>query len=151
MTFDVRTDRTLVRAGARSTRYVLVSYTAPEAAQRTARTPVNVALVLDRSGSMSDERKFDLACNATTSALAMLRPCDRFTLVVYDTEIDTLARSRLATPTAKRDALTALSDIGPRGGTDLCGGWITGCEASGWGSSPRRPGPRESSRVPGSV
>ncbi|HYW32413.1 MAG TPA: VWA domain-containing protein, partial [Gemmatimonas sp.] len=129
MTFDVRTDRTLVRAGARSTRYILVSYTAPEAPARGERAPVNVALVLDRSGSMEGDRKFTLARDATKSALAMLRPSDRFTLVVYDTEIDTLAHAQLATATAKRDALATLSEIGPRGGTDLCGAWMTACEA----------------------
>lgn len=129
MSFEVRTDRTLIRAGARSTRYLLVSYTAPEATPRAERVPVNVALVLDRSGSMDGERKFELACQATKQALAMLRPDDRFTLVVFDTDIDTLARAQHATATAKRDALAALSEIGPRGGTDLCGGWMTACEA----------------------
>ncbi len=128
MSFTVRTDRSLIRAGAGSTRYVLVRVTAPPAIARATRLPVNVALVLDRSGSMSDERKFTLAREAVEQALRMLHPEDRFSLVVYDTDIDVLARSTSATPDAKRRALAALSEIGPRGGTDLGGGWLRGCE-----------------------
>ncbi|MDQ6831165.1 MAG: VWA domain-containing protein [Gemmatimonadota bacterium] len=128
MSFTIRTDRSLIRAGARSTRHVLVRVSAPEANARATRLPVNVALVLDRSGSMSDERKFTLAREAVEQALRMLRPEDRFSLVVYDTDIDVLTRSTSATPDAKRRALAALSEIGPRGGTDLGGGWLRGCE-----------------------
>jgi Ca-activated chloride channel family protein len=90
--------------------------------------PVNVAFVLDRSGSMAGENKFNLAYDAVTQSLRMLRPEDRFSLVVYDTEIDVLARSSPATPRAIRSALDALAAVGPRGGTDLCSGWMRGCE-----------------------
>ncbi|HEU4565318.1 MAG TPA: VWA domain-containing protein [Gemmatimonadaceae bacterium] len=124
---NVRTDRSLIRAAARSRRYVTVRFVAPEAPPRAGRAPVNVAIVLDRSGSMGGE-KFVLARQAAERALAMLRPEDRFALVVYDTEIDVLAPSTPAVPEAKRHALSALASIGPRGGTDLGGGWLRGCE-----------------------
>ncbi len=54
-TFTARTDRQLVRAGARSTRYILLQATAPKQRTRKApkRHPVNVAFVLDRSGSIA--------------------------------------------------------------------------------------------------
>jgi Ca-activated chloride channel family protein len=90
--------------------------------------PVNVAFVLDRSGSMAAENKFDLARQAVEQSLRMLRPEDRFSLVVYDAEVDVIARSSHATPAAIRDALSALGHIGPRGSTDLCSGWMRGCE-----------------------
>lgn len=129
VSFDVLTDRKLIRAGARSTRFVLARVTAPAAAARRERVPVNVAFVLDRSGSMADSRKFTLAREAVEQALRMLRPADRFALVVYDTVIDVLARSAHATPSAKAAALEALSLVEPRGGTDLGAGWLRGCEA----------------------
>src|SRR6185503_14056902 len=100
MTLTIKTDRTLIRAGARSTRYVLARVTAPEAPRRGARLPINVALVLDRSGSMESERKFGLARDAVEQSLRMLRPEDRFSLVVYDTQIDVIAASTRATPDA---------------------------------------------------
>lgn len=127
MTFSVRTDRQLIRAGASSTRYVMVSGVAPDAPRRAERLPVNVALILDRSGSMDGAQKFDLARTAVEQALRMLRPEDRFALVVYDEEVDVVQRSTHATPDAKRRALDALREVGPRGMTDLSGGWMRGC------------------------
>jgi len=52
MQMSLRTDRALLRATARSTRYLLVSLTAPTTAPRDGRTPIHVGIVLDRSGSM---------------------------------------------------------------------------------------------------
>jgi Ca-activated chloride channel family protein len=104
----------------------MISLTAPTAPPRASRIPINVGLVLDRSGSMDGERKFDLAREAVEGSLRMLHPEDRFTLVVYDTEVDTLVPSTLATHEARRLALTRLRDVGPRGGTDLHAGWAAG-------------------------
>ena len=128
MTLSIRTDRQLIRAEGRSNRYVLITFSAPRAPAREERRPVNVAFVLDRSGSMSGENKFGLARQAVEQSLRMLRPEDHFSLVVYDAQIDVLAASASATPAAIRAALDALSTIGPRGSTDLCGGWMHGCE-----------------------
>lgn len=127
MTFTLHTDRALVRAQARSTRYLLVSYTAPEAPARAERVPVHVALVLDRSGSMEGARKFELARQAVEQALRMLREEDRFTLVVYDDVVDVLTPLAPATRDAKRRAMEALHRVEPRASTDLHGGWSLGC------------------------
>lgn len=129
MTVSLRTDRKLIRAQASSTRYVLFTVDAPEAPARADRLPINVALVLDRSGSMGGERKFVLARQAVKAALNMLSAEDRFTLVVYDDVVDVLSAGALATPDAKRRGLELLADIAPRGSTDLCSGWMRGCEA----------------------
>ena len=123
MRLTLRTDRPLIRAEARSTRYLLASITAPTAPARANRLPVNVGFVLDRSGSMDGERKFGLAREAVEQALGLLHPEDRFTLVVYDSEVDVLAPSTLASPEAKRLALSRLASVGPRGSTDLHAGW----------------------------
>jgi Ca-activated chloride channel family protein len=127
MTLSIQTDRSLIRAAARSTRHVLVSFDAPPAQRRTTRAPINVSLVLDRSGSMSGE-KLMLAKQATENALRLLGPADRFSLVVYDDAVQVIAPSTLATPDAIRQALEALAHIDPGGSTDLCGGWMRGCE-----------------------
>ena len=128
MTVTLRTDRALIRGEASSTRYVLASISAPEAPPRTDRLPVNIALILDRSGSMQGERKFELARKAAEQAINMLSPEDRFTLVVYDETVDVLVASSLATPDARHRAVEHLSRINPRGSTDLCAGWLRGCE-----------------------
>jgi Ca-activated chloride channel family protein len=121
----LRTDRHLLRATARSTRYLLVSLSAPTAPPREGRLPVHAAIVLDRSGSMSGESKFDLAREAVEQALRMLRPTDRFTLVVYDSIVDVLMPSVFATDDTKRTALGRLGEIQPRGSTNLHAGWTT--------------------------
>lgn len=126
MQLSLRTDRQFIRAGARSTRYLMISLTAPVAPPRTERPPVNVGLVLDRSGSMDGERKFVLARDAVAQSLRLLRPHDRFTLVVYDGDVDVLMSPTLATPDATRAALQRLAGVQPRGCTDLHGGWNAG-------------------------
>jgi secreted protein with Ig-like and vWFA domain len=130
MKLHVESDRTLIRSAARSTRYVRVAFTAPQVERRRVRLPVNVALVLDRSGSMSGG-KLDLAREAAEAALALLNPDDRFAVVVYDDRVDVVAASGPATVSARSRAADRLRGIAPRGSTDLCAGWLTGCEQVG--------------------
>jgi Ca-activated chloride channel family protein len=124
---NVRIDRRFVRAEAHSTRYALVSFTAPEAPRRAERQPVNVAFVLDRSGSMGGQ-KIRLALEAVAQALHLLRPEDRFALVVYDDQVEVIVESTHATREAVGNALRQLARIDARGSTDLGGGWLRGCE-----------------------
>ena len=128
--FTARTDRTLVRAEARSTRYVLLEATAPKkrAAKQPKRPPVNVAFVLDRSGSMAGT-KLALAKYAVERALTGLAPKDRFAVVTYDDQVETVVGSCLATPANKTKALLRLQDVDARGSTDLHGGWTAGADA----------------------
>ena len=127
MSLSVRTDRKLVRTGASSTRYALVTFDAPEEPAKQGRRPVNVALVLDRSGSMGGE-KIRLAREAVSLALRTLRATDRFSLVVYDDRVDVVVESTPATAEAVRNVLDRLDRIDARGSTDLGGGWLKGCE-----------------------
>jgi Ca-activated chloride channel family protein len=121
------TDRTLIRQRGSSIRYVLLSFAAPEAARASVREPVNVAFVIDRSGSM-DGSKIALARDAIVQALAMLRPTGRFAVVSYDNEIDVLVPSTLATREAIGNAIEQVRLLQARGSTDLGGGWLRGCE-----------------------
>lgn len=127
MRLHVESDRALIRSAASSTRYVRVSFTAPEAPRRKDRLPVNLALVLDRSGSMSGG-KLDLARQAAERALALLGAGDRFAVVVYDDQVDVVTRSSKASAAALARAAERLRGIEPRGSTDLCSGWLTGCD-----------------------
>jgi Ca-activated chloride channel family protein len=128
MKFYVRSDRALIRAAGNSRRYVLVSFTAPLAPPKADRMPINVSFVLDRSGSMGGERKIELVREAADKAIGMLSQDDRFSLVVYDDQIDVLMESTPASNEAKREARRRLGRIDARGNTDLGGGWLRGCE-----------------------
>src|SRR5512139_2810158 len=81
--FTVRADRQLIRAGARSRRFLLAEIQAPEAPNRPGRLPVNLAFVLDRSGSMGGE-KIAHAREAVLQGIGLLRDEDRFAVVAYD-------------------------------------------------------------------
>ena len=125
---SARTDRRLIRAVYHSHRYVLVELAAPPATAAATRPRVNVSFVLDRSGSMGGANKFGLAVGAVRDGIERLAATDRFSVVVYDTEIDVVAPGATATSEVKRAALRALERIGPRGSTDLGGGWLRGAE-----------------------
>ena len=122
----LRADRTLIRARGSSVRYLLASITAPAAERRAERLPVNIALILDRSGSMDGENKFPLAVEAVKQSLRLLTSTDRVSIVVFDEQVDVILPSTFMTAQAKKQALRALQQVRPRGSTDLCSGWMHG-------------------------
>src|SRR4051812_7247123 len=125
-TLHLRADRSLVRARGSSVRYLLASITAPAAPRRAERLPVNIALILDRSGSMDGENKFPLAVEAVKQSLRLLRSTDRVSIVVFDEQVDVILPSTFVTAEARKQALRALQQVRPRGSTDLCSGWMHG-------------------------
>jgi Ca-activated chloride channel family protein len=112
----IATDRALIPSSIASTRYLTVQVQAPASTHQSQRAPVNVALVLDRSGSM-DGRKIEMARAAVEHAIKLLDARDHLSLVVYDTEVDVVLESTVATPEAKALALKRLASIGARGST----------------------------------
>ncbi len=122
-----RADRRLIRANHKSQRFVLVELTAPAATHARPRPPVNLAFVLDRSGSMSGG-KLDLAKRAVEEALGRLDTRDRFSIVVYDEVIDVVVESTPASGETRRNAVSRLASVEPRGSTNLGDGWLRGCE-----------------------
>jgi Ca-activated chloride channel family protein len=126
MPISISADLTLIpSSGGR--RYLLATIQAPKADARVERLPVHLGLVLDRSGSMSGE-KIERARSAAIQAIARLDERDRFSVVVYENEVDVLAPSTPAKAAARRRAQVLLGSVEARGGTDLSTGWLKGCE-----------------------
>ncbi len=75
---------------------IKVTLDAPNPPQDTERPPVNLAIILDRSGSMSGQ-KLEKAKEAAIEALHRLSPQDIFSLIVYDTNVDTIVPAQKAT------------------------------------------------------
>jgi Ca-activated chloride channel homolog len=89
------------------------------------RLPVNLAVVLDRSGSMSGA-KIEKARQAAISVLDQLNEGDIFSLVVYDTHVQVLIPAQ---PIEDKEFLRSrISRIQPGGSTALYDGVATGAE-----------------------
>ena len=112
------------------TRYLLVRIEAPRAERGNTRAPLDVSLVLDRSGSMGGS-KITLTQRAARSTISLLSETDRCALVDYDNVVTR------AVPVAKVDAvqrsrlIAAIDQLYARANTNLFGGWLAGAEEIG--------------------
>jgi Ca-activated chloride channel homolog len=89
------------------------------------RRPLNICVVLDRSGSMGDEGKIDYARRALWKLVDQLTSEDILSIVIYDDIVDVL---RAAQPVGRNKyAIKHLIDeVYPRGSTNLGGGMVEG-------------------------
>ena len=69
---------------------VLVRVTPPLPDVHFPRPALNLALVLDRSGSMAGSKKMPYARDAAAFAVRQLMPTDRVSVTVFDEEISTI-------------------------------------------------------------
>jgi Ca-activated chloride channel family protein len=86
------------------------------------KSPRRVVFVLDRSGSMQGTA-IKQAKKAIEAGIAALRPDDRFSIVAFDDEIETLSHALLEASRENRHlARRYLAGISARGGTELASG-----------------------------
>ncbi|MBF0468563.1 MAG: VWA domain-containing protein [Desulfamplus sp.] len=120
----VETDRKILPAGASQNIVIKVtldalSLDAIPATSNIKRPPVNLSIVLDRSGSMSGS-KLERAKDAAVEALKRLGKNDLFSLVVYDHNVETTVPAQSAQYT--EGIMAQISQIKPGGNTALFGG-----------------------------
>lgn len=103
--------------------YLYVELKAREAQPKKERLPLNISLVIDRSGSMAGD-KLDYVKKAVKFVVDNLTPKDHLSVVMYDHEVEILSPSR---PVGDKQALRQLIDrIYHRGMTNLSGGMLEG-------------------------
>lgn len=113
-----------LEAGREQTVDVLIRITPPELdLKKTARTPLNLSLVLDRSGSMGGE-KMVRARQAAMYCVDQMLATDRLSVVVFDERIDVLFPSEPVTN--KQLMKDLISRIETRGSTALHEAWVRG-------------------------
>jgi Ca-activated chloride channel family protein len=89
VTLRVELDRGILPADTTDRAIVKIAIDGCRLPRHGARPPVNLSVVLDRSGSMGGE-KIAQARNAAIEALRRLSPGDIFSLVIFDDKIETL-------------------------------------------------------------
>ncbi|HSJ25982.1 MAG TPA: VWA domain-containing protein [Longimicrobiales bacterium] len=96
-----------------------------EAPPQSDRLPLNLSLVLDRSGSMYGD-KLAAARRAAAQLVRRLSPADVVSVVAYDHEVQTVAPP--ATGDAQADLPKRIEAMEAGGSTNLSGGWLRGRE-----------------------
>ena len=119
-------EKAAVPDGQATTLRVLARMQAPDLPPGTVpRTPVHLALVLDRSGSMSGA-PLEEAKRCARYIVDSLAPGDRAAVFTFDDEIECVAP---LTPAADKLVLSAaLAAVGSGGMTNLHGGWRAGAD-----------------------
>ena len=119
----IKFDRTLVAVLVDEVVHVMLELAAPPAAS-VKRAPLDVAVVLDRSGSMIGE-PLEAVTSATSQLLRLAGPDDRIAVVAFDDNV------QLVLPLAHHEpdgAGAAVRAIRSGGSTNLSGGWLKGLE-----------------------
>ncbi|HEV2238224.1 MAG TPA: ADP-ribosylglycohydrolase family protein, partial [Ktedonobacterales bacterium] len=127
VTLDARPDQRLI-PHKESFRHLNFAVRAVKTTGATAREPLTLALVLDRSGSMAGG-KVETAKRAALAVLERLDERDTAAVVIFDDQIDVLQPAASVTDALKRAMRDKLAGIGARANTALHQGWLTGCEA----------------------
>lgn len=124
LSIETRLDKSYYYAkGDKKEIYLYIEMHGAEAKQDKKRAPLNVSLVLDRSGSMKGD-KIKYAKKAIDFVIDQLTPEDILSIVQYDDAVEVVSSSSFV---KNKSALhKQVADIHESGSTNLCGGMIEG-------------------------
>ncbi len=123
----LQADKQVINQDAVCTRIVEISITPPEKQAEVERAPLNLSLVLDRSGSMQGE-KLHFVKQAAAHVIDLLDEKDTASVVIYDDRVATLLPPGKITDSFKIKAKSLIQTVKSGSSTFLSGGWLKGCE-----------------------
>ena len=116
---NVSLSNPVVLSGESTTNYVQISMTGIPLPKTSKRTPVNLAIVLDRSGSMQGQ-KLAQAKEAARNAVSLLNDNDIISIVTYESNVQVLVPATKASD--RQLIMNAINSIQAGGSTALFGG-----------------------------
>jgi Ca-activated chloride channel homolog len=108
--------------------YLYLDVKAPAGNQAVTQAPVNLAVVIDRSGSMSGKR-LDSAVDAARGMIQQLRDGDVVSVVTYNTEADTIVAPTTIDNRSRQRVAAELDNIVAAGDTCISCGLEAGMAA----------------------
>lgn len=119
LVLDATPGFSVLKAGEKQQAWMRVGLKGFHLQKSAERAPINVAIVLDRSGSMQGE-KIQRAREAAIGALDLLRSDDIVSIVAYDSDVNVLVPATKLTD--KEHVANIIRAIQPGGNTALFGG-----------------------------
>ena len=101
-----------------------IDYAAASAKSAAERPPLNIALVLDHSGSMAEARKLPYTIEAAREVIANMTERDVLSIVVFNNKVTVL--SPAGRVVNKAFLLHRLDEVAPGGYTDISAGLLEG-------------------------
>lgn len=123
ITWDVQQNNNWYKPGVNNEFYVLLTLKGGSADEDKARTPLNISVVLDRSGSM-DGDKIKYAQKAINFLIDQLDSKDKLSIVDYDDVVEIVSKQHNVQN--KELLKSKVNLLTPRGSTNLSGGALEG-------------------------
>lgn len=117
-------DRTAVLKGSGSERFLTIQIEAPAEQGRSQRMPVNVAVVMDASGSMAARGKIDYAKRAAKTVVRGMQAGDAYSLVTFNDDAHVVVPASDVVDTDR--LLRQIDRVYEGGGTNLYAGMSRG-------------------------
>ena len=122
-------DREMIWERGRSVRYLEIDVAAPfiKDNKKKDKQDLNIALVIDASGSMAGEA-LECAKKAAAGVVQALTPSSKISIVSFATDVITHLDGVSANASQQKRALDAINELRPRDNTNLGAGWMRGAE-----------------------
>lgn len=127
MNINIEFDSYVISKQVPTQRVMEITLTPPAPIAKFSRSPMNIAIVIDRSGSMAGE-KLDYVKLAANHILDLLQPVDKVAIITYDTDVAVITPGISVNPENISMLKKQILSIKAGNMTNLSGGWLTGCQ-----------------------